>query len=175
MRTTLPVAQRVPTGQLSDTFFDDLGKGKSWSEIGQDLLHQAEDMANRVEHGAPGALGDAINGSGLPGASYGATLVNDVVQGKTPEQIAGDLGKDAAHDLADQTGLGDTVKDLGIDTSALNPLKPYGETLVNDVVDGKSPDEIAIDLASRPRRTRATKPASISAPATRPPKSCSTT
>ncbi len=74
-------------------------------------MHQAEDMANRVEHGAPGALGDAINGSGLPGASYGATLVNDVVQGKTPEQIAVDLGKDVAHDLADQPDVKDIVSD----------------------------------------------------------------
>src|SRR4029077_12546873 len=38
------------------------------------------------------------------------------------------------------------VSDSGIDPSTLDHLKPYGETLVNDVVDGKSPDEIAIDL-----------------------------
>ena len=103
-------------------------------------------MAKRVDHGAPGALGDAISGSGLPGASYAATVVNDVIQGKTPEQIAGDLGKDLVHDIGDQPEVKDAVSDSGIDTSALNPLKPYGETVVNDVVDGKSPDEIAIDL-----------------------------
>jgi hypothetical protein len=135
-----------PTAQLSDTFFNDIKDGKSLGETADDLYHQAVNMAERVDHDAPDGLGGAIGGSDVPGGHYAATVAGDLVDGKSPDQIAIDLGKEAAGDVAKESGLGDAVKDAGIDTSDLDPLKPYAETVVNDVTNGKSLEQTAADV-----------------------------
>lgn len=136
-----------PIAQLSDTAINDLKDGKSLDATLSDVENQAVGDLTRVSSAAPGALGDVVSGSGIPGTGYVATVVSDVVAGKSLEQIGVDVGKQVVGDAYEEAGLNQQLKDAGVDTSVLNPLKPYGDTVVNDVTAGKGLADIGADLA----------------------------
>jgi len=142
-----------PTGQLTDTFFDDIKDGKSLDQTLDDMYHQAVQMGERVEHDDPGAVAGAIGGSDVPGSHYAETAAGDLLDGKSLEQTATDVGKDAAGDVVQEIGSSDEAKDLGGDIGEgwpnLDPLKPYAETALNDALDGKSLDQIAADVGKQ--------------------------
>ena len=130
-----------PTANMINTFIDGLAQGKSAGEIAADLVHEGVRTLQQIEAGAPGAIDDALGESGIYGANYAATFVDDLVQGKSPEQAAEHAFGQAAGDAFDQSGLGDAFQQAGLD-----PFRPYLETAAEDLANGKSFEQIGSEL-----------------------------
>ena len=138
-----------PDAQLSDTFFNDLKNGKSLDQTWDDVKSQALGDILRVNNDAPGGLGGALGGSGIPGTNYGATALVDVAEGKSALDIGKDLTKQIGSDVGDQIAGDNPLKDSGIDLSGLKPAESYAKTAFNDLIDGKSAADIGADLGKQ--------------------------
>ena len=84
-----------------------------------------------AQHASEG-IDQALSESGIPGAEYAKTAVNGLLEGKSSEEILADLGKQAAGDLFDESGLGDALKDAGIDMDGSDPWQAYVQTVVDN-------------------------------------------
>jgi hypothetical protein len=121
-----------------------VSQGKSADEIAADLVHEGVGTLQQIEAGAPGTIDAALDESGIPGAGYAATFVDDLVQGKSPEQAAEHAFGQAGGDAFDQSGLGDAFQQTDLD-----PFRPYLETAAEDFANGKSFGQIAEHIGNQ--------------------------